>query len=115
MYNAGVALSGTRAGDELRGGLIGFGLAGSVFHAPPVPARPGRRLAAVGTSNPERYEQARREHAGALVLETPEQLWGVSRELDLVVVASPNSTHAALARAALGAGLAVVVDKPLAA
>ena len=34
--------------------------------------------------------------------------------LDLVVVASPNRTHVPVARAALDAGLPVVVDKPLA-
>jgi predicted dehydrogenase len=36
-------------------------------------------------------------------------------QLDLVVVASPNRTHVPVARAALKAGLPVVVDKPLAA
>ncbi|HEX8282919.1 MAG TPA: Gfo/Idh/MocA family oxidoreductase [Pyrinomonadaceae bacterium] len=105
----------THAGDEVRVGLIGFGLAGAVFHAPLVSATPGMRLAAVVTSNPERAEQIRRGYAGALVLETAEQLWERARELDLVVVASPNRTHAPLAHAALEAGLAVVVDKPLAA
>jgi predicted dehydrogenase len=35
--------------------------------------------------------------------------------MDLVVVASPNRTHVPLARAALRAGLAVVIDKPMAA
>ncbi|MCA1612602.1 MAG: Gfo/Idh/MocA family oxidoreductase [Acidobacteria bacterium] len=115
MYNVGMSKGGTGAGDELRVGLIGFGLAGAVFHAPLISATPGLRLAAVVTSNPERSEQARREYTGALVLETPEQLWGLARELDLVVVATPNRTHAPLASAALDAGLAVVVDKPLAA
>jgi predicted dehydrogenase len=115
MYNVGMSKSVRGSGDELRVGLIGFGLAGAVFHAPLISATPGLRLAAVVTSNPERSAQARREHAGALVLETPEQLWERAREIDLVVVATPNRTHAPLARAALDAGLAVVVDKPLAA
>ena len=110
-----MASGGTGAGEELRVGLIGFGLAGAVFHAPLIAATRGMRLAAVVTSNPERAGQARRVYTGALVLETPEQLWERSRELDLVVVASPNRTHAQLASAALDAGLAVVVDKPLAA
>ena len=115
MYNVGMMKGGANAGDELRVGLIGFGLAGEVFHAPLISATRGMRLAAVVTSNPERAARARRGYADALVLETPEQLWGRARELDLVVVASPNRTHAPLASAALGAGLAVVVDKPLAA
>jgi predicted dehydrogenase len=115
MYNVGMTKGGAEAGDELRVGLIGFGLAGAVFHAPLIAATRGMRLAAVVTSNPERAARARRGYTNTLVLETPEQLWERSRELDLVVVASPNRTHAPLASAAMEAGLAVVVDKPLAA
>ena len=105
----------TRASDELSVGIIGFGLAGAVFHAPLIKATQGMRLAAVVTSNPVRAEQARREYTGTVILDKPEQLWERAGELDLVVVASPNRTHAPLARAALDAGLAVIVDKPLAA
>ena len=105
----------TPAGEPLRVGLIGFGLAGSVFHAPLISTTPGLRLAAVVTSNPERTLEAQRGYEGVRVFETPEQLWESAGDFDLVVVASPNRTHAPLARAALGAGLAVVVDKPLAA
>ena len=97
----------------LRVGLIGYGLAGSVFHAPLIAATPGLALAAVVTRNPERQDQVRREHPGAQVLDDVEQLWTAG--LDLVVVASPNRTHVPQATAALEAGLAVVVDKPLAA
>ena len=102
-------------GEDIRVGLIGFGLAGAVFHAPLVSTTPGLRLAAVVTANPERTLEARRDYPGVSVLETPEQLWEHAGELDLVVVASPNRTHAPLARAALDAGLPVVLDKPLAA
>jgi predicted dehydrogenase len=105
----------TPAGDEVRVGLIGFGLAGAVFHAPLISTTPGLRLAAVVTSNPERTLEARRSYPGVKVFTTPEELWERSRDFDLVVVASPNRTHAPLAHAALEAGLAVVVDKPLAA
>ena len=34
--------------------------------------------------------------------------------IELVIVASPNATHAALARAALLSGKHVIVDKPFA-
>ncbi|MFC1433598.1 Gfo/Idh/MocA family oxidoreductase [Streptacidiphilus sp. N1-3] len=97
----------------LRVGLIGYGLAGSVFHAPLISATPDLELAAVVTGNPERQAQVRREHPGAQVLDDVEQLWTAG--LDLVVVASPNRTHVPQATAALEAGLAAVVDKPLAA
>ena len=44
---------------ERRAALIGFGLAGSVFHAPLIEAAPGLRLATIVTSNPERAGRAR--------------------------------------------------------
>ncbi|MEY9964362.1 scyllo-inositol 2-dehydrogenase (NADP+) [Streptacidiphilus sp. MAP12-16] len=97
----------------LRVGLIGYGIAGSVFHAPLISTTPGLVLAAVVTANPERQAQVKREHPDALVLDSVEQLW--LQGLDLVVVASPNRTHVAHAIAALETGSAVVVDKPLAA
>jgi len=96
----------------LRVGLIGYGLAGSVFHAPLIAATPGLSLAAVVTGNPERAARVRAKHPGAAVVGGVEQLWPLN--LDLVVVASPNRLHVAHATAALEAGVAVVVDKPLA-
>ena len=104
----------TLRGDEIRVGLIGFGLAGAVFHAPLIAATEGLRLAAIVTSDPKRSQQARRAYPDVLLLETPERLWEQSGNLDLVVIASPNRTHVPLALAALEAGLPSVVDKPLA-
>ena len=101
-------------GGERRVGLIGYGLAGSTFHAPLIAATPGLTLAAVVTSQAERAADARREHPGVEVVATADLLWERAGTLDVVVVASPNRTHVPLARAALDAGLPVVVDKPLA-
>lgn len=100
---------------DQRVGLIGYGLAGSAFHAPLIAATPGLRLAAVVTSQETRAAQARREHAGVEVVRTADELWQRADSLDVIVVASPNRTHVPLARAALDAGIPVVVDKPLAA
>ncbi|MFF8411913.1 Gfo/Idh/MocA family oxidoreductase [Streptomyces omiyaensis] len=100
----------------LRVGLVGYGLAGSVFHAPLIAASADLTLAAVTTGNPERAAEAREAHPGVRVCARPEDLWAEDGpELDLVVVASPNKTHVPIAEAALRAGLPVVVDKPLAA
>ncbi len=98
-----------------RVGLIGYGLAGSAFHAPLIAGTPGLRLDAVVTANPDRRAQLHREHPDARALDTPEQLFADAGAYDLVVIASPNRTHVPLAQAALTAGLATVVDKPLAA
>ncbi|MFC4535010.1 Gfo/Idh/MocA family oxidoreductase [Sphaerisporangium dianthi] len=94
-------------------GLVGYGPAGAFFHAPLIAATPGLRLSAVVTRSPERAAQIAREHPGAEVVPTAEDLLG--RAPGLVVVASPNRTHVPLARLALSAGVPVVVDKPMAA
>lgn len=100
-------------GTPLRVGLIGYGLAGSVFHAPLIAATDGLVLDTVVTSNPERQAQARAEFPDVRVAATPDELFERAGELDLIVIASPNKTHVPLATAALKAGLPVVVDKPV--
>jgi predicted dehydrogenase len=98
----------------IRVGLVGYGLAGAVFHAPLVASTPGLALVSVVTADPERRARARREHPGVRVLGSAEELWSAAGEHDLVVLATPNTTHLPLGLAAVAAGLAVVVDKPLA-
>lgn len=102
-------------GAPLRVGLIGYGLAGSAFHAPLIAATPGMALSAVVTANPERAAQARAAHPDVEVVGSASELWARADRLDLAVIASPNRTHVPLAMEALAAGLPVVVDKPLAA
>ncbi|MGY5008565.1 Gfo/Idh/MocA family oxidoreductase [Streptomyces sp. 900105755] len=104
----------TAAATPLRVGLIGYGLAGSVFHAPLIAAAEGLALDTVVTSNPERQAQAKTEFPGVRTVAGPDELFDRAAELDLVVIASPNKTHVPLATTALKAGLPVVVDKPVA-
>ncbi|MFL6089347.1 MAG: Gfo/Idh/MocA family oxidoreductase [Aeromicrobium sp.] len=99
--------------DPLQVGLVGFGLAGRVFHGSLLAADPQFDLAVIVTGNPERQQAARHLHLGADVVSTADEM--LSRDLDLVVIASPPATHVPLAMAALDAGLAVVVDKPMCA
>jgi scyllo-inositol 2-dehydrogenase (NADP+) len=99
---------------DLRGAVIGYGLAGSVFHAPLISSTPGLTVSAVVTGNPERQAEASRAHPEARVVSDPKDVFESASEQDFVVVATPNDTHASLARRALDVGLPVVVDKPLA-
>jgi len=99
---------------DIRLAVIGYGLAGATFHAPLAASTPGLTVASVVTGNPERAAQARADHPGVEVLASPDELWERAGEHELVVVASPNDSHAPLARQAVDLGLAVVVDKPLA-
>jgi len=95
---------------EIAVGLIGYGLAGSVFHAPLIQAEPRMRLAAVVTS---RKEQVARDLPGVRTVPGVEELLA-DPDIELVVVASPNTTHVPFARAALRADKHVVIDKPFA-
>ena len=98
----------------LRVGLIGYGVAGRVFHAPLIAADRDFRLDVVVTADPTRTAAAAAAHPGARVVRTADEMFAGADDLDVVVVASPTPTHFSLAMAALRAGLAVVVDKPFA-
>jgi predicted dehydrogenase len=98
----------------LRVALLGYGLAGSAFHAPFIAAVPELELTAVTTRDPARRRHADETYPGVLVLDTADEVFERTGDFDLVVVATPNTLHVPHALAALNAGLPVVVDKPLA-
>lgn len=90
-------------------GLIGFGLAGRVFHAP-LFAPAGLTLAMVATS---RRDEVEKHYPGTRV----EADWRsviADPGVDLVVIATPNQAHAEIAVAALDSGKHAVIDKPFA-
>jgi scyllo-inositol 2-dehydrogenase (NADP+) len=89
-------------------GLIGYGLAGKVFHAPLLAAVPGLRLTHVVSSDPAKVL---RDLPQVTVLRDAAALLAVA-EIDLVIVAAPNVAHFPLAQQALLADKHVVVDKP---
>src|SRR5204863_1596657 len=80
--------------------IIGYGLAGAVFHAPLITSTPGMTVAAIVTSQPARQERAHRDFPTAKVLPTADDLWRDPSAYDLVVVAAPNRTHVPLGMAA---------------
>ncbi|WP_281301014.1 MULTISPECIES: oxidoreductase [unclassified Iodidimonas] len=96
--------------DRIKVGLLGYGLAGSVFHAPLIGLEPRMHLAAIHSS---RVEQIAHDCPGAAVIGSADDLIGRD-DLDLIVVATPNDSHFTYAQKALEAGKHVVVDKPLA-
>ena len=100
--------------DPVRVALVGYGLGGESFHAPFIASTRDMRLDAIVTRDAGRRARASREHPEARLLDDLDDVLAQADALDLVVVTTPNRAHAAMARAALEAGLAVVVDKPLA-
>jgi scyllo-inositol 2-dehydrogenase (NADP+) len=99
--------------DEIGVGIVGYGLAGRTFHAPFIATVDGLRVAAIATSDAGRQARARAEHPGAAVLASVDALLD-QPDVELVVVASPNRSHAPIGTRALAAGRHVVVDKPVA-
>lgn len=93
----------------LRVGIAGFGLAGRVFHAPLAASVDGLELSTVMTSSPERAARAQASHPGVRVVA---DVGALLEGVDVLVVATPNSSHVEVALAGIERGLAVVVDKP---
>ncbi|MGH2497144.1 MAG: Gfo/Idh/MocA family oxidoreductase [Ktedonobacteraceae bacterium] len=103
-----------RATGPLRVAIIGYGLAGSVFHAPLIAATDGMIVSAIVTSNAERQQHARADFPDATILLSAEEIWQDATNYDLLVIASPNRAHVSLGITAMQDGLSVVIDKPLA-
>ncbi|MDQ3804976.1 MAG: oxidoreductase [Acidobacteriota bacterium] len=95
--------------DEVGVGLVGYGMAARVFHAPVIGVVPGLKLKKVverhGGRSRERYPW----------VEVVRDVDDLLRDegVGLVVVATPNDSHFELARRSLLAGKHVVVEKPL--
>jgi predicted dehydrogenase len=103
------------ADSTLRVAVVGYGHAGRVFHAPLIASTPGMSVSAIVTANAERSARAHVDFPDARVVPSAEDVWSRASDYDLAVIATPNSTHVALGLSALQAGLAVVIDKPVAA
>ena len=89
-------------------GLVGFGFAGKTFHAPVIRVVEGLRLTTIvqrhgGGAPDPRY-------ADVEFVRSVDEL--LSRGLDLVVIATPNTSHHPIAKQCLQAGRHVVIDKP---
>lgn len=87
-------------------GLVGFGFAGKVFHAPVIRAVEGLAL----TTIVQRHGAPDPRYADVEFVRSVDEL--LTRKIDLVVVATPNTSHHPIAKQALLAGRHVVVDKP---
>lgn len=94
-------------------GLVGYGLAGRVFHGMLIKATQGLEVRAIVTRDPGRRRQAQQDFPGAKVYESFEQLLDDPR-VDLVVIGTPHHTHRELAVAAARRKKHVVVDKIMA-
>jgi len=105
-------LKGSAAAGPIRTAVVGFGISGKVFHAPLIAADANYSLDVIVTADPDRASEAARLYPDARIVPTPEDLFALSGDLDLVVLGTPPLTHFDLAATAIAHGLPVVVDKP---
>ena len=96
--------------EAIRAGVVGFGLAGQIFHAAVIHETPGLELAAIVERS---TNLAAARYSGVRVARSVEEMLA-DPTVTLCVVATPNESHHAVAEACLRAGRHVVVDKPLA-
>jgi predicted dehydrogenase len=91
---------------DVKVGLIGYGYAGKVLHAPLIRAVPGLKLTTVASSKPDEV----RADLGDVRVCSPAEM--MQADVDVIVIVTPNTEHFPLAMAAMKAGKDVVVDKP---
>src|SRR2546428_2295221 len=87
-------------------GLVGFGFAGKIFHAPVIRAVDGLLL----TTIVQRHGPPDPRYPDVEFVRSVDEL--LTRKIDLVVVATPNTSHHPIAKQCLLAGRHMVVDKP---
>lgn len=96
---------------RINAALIGFGLSGRVFHAPIIAGMPEFNLAQIYTTNPESIKAASRRYPKAEIVQDVGDIMK-DENIELVVVASPNTSHFNIAKEALISEKHVIVEKP---
>ncbi|MCU1267907.1 MAG: oxidoreductase domain protein [Acidobacteria bacterium] len=94
--------------NEIRVGLIGYGMSGRVFHAPIIQSVPHLKLKTVVQ---RRADDSRDRYPSVAVVQDAAAVFA-DPDIDLVVITTPNNSHFDLARKALLANKHVVVEKP---
>jgi scyllo-inositol 2-dehydrogenase (NADP+) len=94
--------------DSIRTGVIGFGLAGRIFHTAVIAATPGLELACIVQRTGDDAAQA---YPGVKIARSIDELLG-DDSIGLVVVATPSADHYEHAAQCLKAGRNVLIDKP---
>jgi scyllo-inositol 2-dehydrogenase (NADP+) len=92
-------------------GIIGFGMAGQVFHAPIIESVPAFVWTHVYTQNESNRSILATQYPYVQCLDQVEGLIQ-HPDIDLIVIATSNDVHAQLAKKALDAGKHVIVEKP---
>jgi scyllo-inositol 2-dehydrogenase (NADP+) len=94
--------------DRIKTALVGFGKAGEFLHAPFIESSSSFEFAKIVERTPKHAAVA---YPNVQVVRSYEEVL-TDASIELIVLTTPNETHASLAEQALLAGKHVVVDKP---
>ena len=83
----------------IRTGIIGFGMAGKVFHAPFISTLPGFVLSKISTSREAAAREIAVLYPDTLVVADARSVLD-DNDIDLVIICTPNTEHLPLAKAA---------------
>jgi scyllo-inositol 2-dehydrogenase (NADP+) len=92
-------------------GIIGFGIGGNTFHAPVIATTEGLNISSIRARKETEVTLAKQRYPDAIITTDADDIIN-DPAIELVVIATPNSSHHSLAKQALLAGKHVVVDKP---
>ncbi|KAJ2961472.1 hypothetical protein NQZ79_g3251 [Umbelopsis isabellina] len=95
------------AAQKINVGVIGFGMSSKTFHCPLIVSSPHLQLHSIVSSG----DKCTQVYPQAQHVKTSDELFA-SKEVQLVVITTPNELHFKLAKQAMNAGKHVVVEKP---
>lgn len=96
---------------EIRVGLIGYGLSGRVFHGNILRTMEQYQVVGVSVKSEEKIKQVHMDFPDAKLYKTPDEVFK-DNEVELVIIATPNTTHFDLASEAMLHGKHVILEKP---
>lgn len=94
--------------ETIKTGIASYGMSGQVFHAPFIYTNPHFQLCSIVERSKELSKE--RYPDATIVRSLPELL--ADKDIELVIVNTPDSTHYEYAKMALEAGKHVIVEKP---
>lgn len=90
-------------------GILAYGMSGRVFHAPFITTNPNFKLKAVT----ERTKKEVHKHFPTVISYDSVEDLLADKEIELVIVNTPNNTHFEFAEKAILAGKHVLIEKPM--
>ena len=96
---------------QINVGLLGFGMAGRLFHGPTITSTNGLNLFKVRETKAPNIAIIKERYPDTIIVNDTNEILN-DPSIELIIVATPNVTHHAVATQALIADKHVIVDKP---